>query len=260
MKKNFIILFIAFFALRFFAFAPTAAVAADISSIGIATYLNVNGNHIENGDVVIATAKGYLLSTNAYDPQVFGVVTDKPAIVLKSDAQQKGYPVITSGVAYVKVVGQNGNIKKGEFIATSAVTGAGMRATQNSYVLGEALDSATFANSKEVKLIPVNMNLHYLQVSAPLKSSLLDIFTLSKIASYEQPTRVVQYIMAAIIAIMSFAFGFVIFARAINTGLEALGRNPLAGRMIQLSIIFNVVLVMIIIMTGIFLVYLVLHL
>jgi len=112
MKKLLTLLLIAAFSVHFFAFRPTVAFAVDISSIGIATYLNVNGKNIENGDIVIATAKGYFLSNNAYDPEVFGVVTDKPAIVLKSDSQQKGYPVITNGVTYVKVVGQMVTSKK----------------------------------------------------------------------------------------------------------------------------------------------------
>jgi len=254
--------YILFFALLCCVFLlPTRRIyAADVSSLAIATYLPVNGNHIEDGDIVIATAKGYYLSSTAYDPQVYGVVTDNPAIVLKSNAQQKGYPVVSNGVVYVKVDGRNGNIKKGDFIATSTIPGAGMKATQSAYVLGEALADATFKNPADIVKIPVNMNLHYLETNSPVQSSLLDIFHLSAIATYEQPTQVVRYLMAAIIAIISFVFGFVIFARAINTGIQALGRNPLAGRMIQLSILFNVVLVMIIIMTGVFLVYLVLHL
>jgi hypothetical protein len=83
---------------------------------------------------------------------------------------------------------------------------------------------------------------------------------LSALAAYDEPLKVFKYVISSIIIIASFAFGFIIFSRVINTGIEALGRNPLAGRMIQLSILFNVILVIIIIMSGLGLVYIFLRL
>lgn len=231
-------------------------IAADaVSSVGIANFLPVRSEKIEDGDIIVASSKGYFVSSIPYDPQVVGVVTSKPAVALRTDKQQGGIPVVNMGIANTKVVGTNGNIKKGDTITTSAVPGAGMKATKSGYIIGEALEDVTFANDKEIKILPMTLNPHFLQLGSPLRSSLFDIFALSAIAAYDEPLRVFKYVISGVVIIVSFAFGFLIFSRVINTGIEALGRNPLAGRMIQLSIIFNVILVIIIIMSGLGLVY-----
>lgn len=237
----------------------TQVSAQDVSSVGIATYLQVKGT-VEDGDIISSTKNGYTKSQSRYDPQIAGVVATKPAIALKVDNKPEGTPVVSVGTAYVKVNGSNGDIQKGDFIAASDTPGVGMKASQSGYVIGEALKDVTFANSTEIKKIPITLNLHFLQVGSQVNTSLFQIFRLSELAAYETPLNVFKYVISAIILIISFSFGFFIFSRAIKTGIEAIGRNPLAGRMIQLSILFNVVLVIIIIMSGIGIVWLFLKL
>lgn len=236
------------------------AYAAEVTSVGIANFIPIRDSKIEDGDIVVASSKGYYVSTIPYDPQVVGVVTSSPAVSLRTEGQEGGTPVVNIGVANVKVVGSNGNIKKGDTITTSGIRGAGMKATKSGYIIGEALEDTTFANDKEVKITAVTLNPHFLQLGSPLRNSLFDIFALSTLAAYDEPLKVFKYVLSGIIVIASFSFGFIIFSRVISTGIEALGRNPLAGRMIQLSIIFNVILVIIIIMSGLGLVYIFLRL
>lgn len=234
--------------------------AVDVDSIGIATYLPVNGK-VENGDIIISTSNGYSTSKKAYDPQIVGVATTNPAIALKLKSEQRGVPIVNVGTVMVKVNGSNGDIKRGDTVATSDMPGVGMKATKSGYVIGQAIQDISFAKPTDVKTVPVAINLHYLQRGNPnAGSSLWEIFSLSQVATYEEPLKVFRYVASAIVLTMSFAFGFMIFSRAINTGIEALGRNPLAGRMIQLSILFNVILVIIIIVTGIGIVWLFLRL
>ncbi len=239
---------------------PTLKAQAQLSSIGIATFLPINNSKVEDGDIIVSNSRGYSISTVPFDSSIAGVVTKKPSISIKTDSDTKGYPVVSVGTVFVKVTGESGNIKKGDFIATSSTPGTGMKVKTNGYVLGQALDNVTFAHPKDINTVPLSLNLHYLQLGAPINNSLLDIFNLSKIATYETPTRVIQYIVAAVIVLISFGCGFFIFAKAVNTGLEALGRNPLAGRMIQLSIVFNLILIAVIIMAGTALAYLVIRL
>jgi hypothetical protein len=233
--------------------------AEDISSIGIATYMPVTGK-VEDGDIISSSKNGYTLSEKAYDSQVVGVIAKQPAIALKTDNQQQGVPVVNVGTVVVKVTGEGGDIKKGDYVTTSSVKGAGMKSTRSGYIIGQAAESATFTEKDQIKFMIVSLNLHFLQVGNNVSSSLFDIFALSQLAAYEEPVRVFKYVISAIVLIASFVCGFVIFSRTINTGIQALGRNPLAGRMIQLSILFNVVLVIIIIMSGIGLVWLFLRL
>ena len=239
----------------FFAMAVSIGIhpaqADTVSSIGIATYLPIGGK-VEDGDIITAIPRGYIVTTKEYDPGVVGVVTKNPAIALKTSKDQPGLPVVNVGSVYVKVTGINGNIKRGDFITSSTIPGAGMKSTRNGYVIGEALEGATFGSPKDVKTINVNLNLRFLQAGSPqVSNSLLNILSLSSLAAYEEPLSVFKYVISAIVLLMSFGFGFIIFSRTIHTGIEAIGRNPLAGRMIQLSILFNVILVIIVIMAGI---------
>jgi hypothetical protein len=243
----------------FFATIPSYA-ADSVSSVGIATYTEVSDKIVQNGDIIVGTSQGYTLSKQAYDTRVTGVVTTRPAVELRDTDQTKGYPVVSRGSAFVKVTDENGPIKEGDFIATSSITGVGMKSTRSGYVVGEALQAANFSGGKNVVLVPIRLNLRFVQIGSQTQSQFSDIFSMSQIAAYEQPIRVIQYIIAAIIVISSFGFGFLIFARAVNTGIQALGRNPLAGRMIQISIVFNLILIIIIIMTGVSLAYLVIRL
>jgi len=241
-------------------FAAPKKAHSQVGSSGIATYLPISSSKVEDGDIIIATDKGYSKSTTPYDSRIVGVVSTSPAISIKTNGQNKEYPVSGSGTAFTKVTGENGSIKKGDFITTSTTPGAGMKATDSGYVIGVSLDNVTFAKKSEVKLLEVTLNPHVVQFGSQLSSSLLDIFKLSKVAAYEKPSKVLQYIVAATIVIATFGCGFLIFAKAVNTGLEALGRNPLAGRMIQLSIVFNLLLILAVIAAGTALAYLVIRL
>ena len=61
--------------------------------------------------------------------------------------------------------------------------------------------------------------------------------------------------MAGIVVLLSFVLGIFSFGRVANTGVEALGRNPLAGRMIQLGIVVNALITVAIIGAGMFIAY-----
>lgn len=238
-----------------------APVSAQLDSIGLATYLPVTDSKIENGDIIIYSDKGYSKSALSYDTRIIGVVSLNPSVLLKTDKDQKGVPVISSGITYVKVTGTNGDINKGDFITSSLVKGTGMKADSSGYVVGAALDKASFGSRPtQVKLIQVSVNPHHLQSSVSIGTSFLDVFKIGKLAASEKPSKTLQYLVAGIITIVTFGAGFLIFAKTVNTGLEALGRNPLAGRMIQLSILFNVLLIVVIIVAGTGLAYLVIRL
>lgn len=233
---------------------------AQLSSIGIASYLSIESDKVEDGDIIIATPEGYFLSQIPYDSQVAGVVTKSPAISIRTENKEKTFPVVSEGTVYTRVTGENGNIKKDDFITTSSTPGTGMKADKSGYVVGQSLQDVSFKDPKEIKLIPVTLNFHFLKTGDPMTNSFSDVFTLSKIAAFESPNRVLQYVVAAIITIMTFGLGFLIFAKLVNTGIEAIGRNPLAGRMIQLSIVFNLILIAFIIIAGVSLAYLVIRL
>ncbi|HRN96392.1 MAG TPA: hypothetical protein PLD54_03025, partial [Candidatus Levybacteria bacterium] len=76
----------------------------------------------------------------------------------------------------------------------------------------------------------------------------------------EEPTTVFKYFLAGLIMVLAFVIGFFSFGRIANTGIEALGRNPLASRMIQLGIMLNVLITVAIIASGLVMAYFVIRL
>jgi hypothetical protein len=83
---------------------------------------------------------------------------------------------------------------------------------------------------------------------------------LTAVATTEEPTVVFKYFLAGMILLLSFVIGFFSFGRIANTGIEALGRNPLAAKIIQLGIMLNVLITVAIIGSGLVMAYFVLRL
>lgn len=227
-------------------------------SLGIANYLPVQGK-VDNGDIVSFTNKGYFKSKTPYDPLVIGVVSKNPAVSLSIQGEdaEKTIPVISSGNVEVKVSSENGDIKEGDLITTSSIEGVGMRATKTGYVIGTALDSYSSKNTKTTGKINITLNLHYSYSTSSNLNTLSDILNLSLLATYESPSAIFRYVLAGVVVLLSFILGIFSFGRVASTGVEALGRNPLAGKMIQLGIVFNVLITVAIIGAGMFIAYII---
>ena len=104
----------------------------------------------EPGDVLVvgASGKGMAeLASVAYSPAVVGVYSAAPAFVggrtVTGDAQAGGVPVAILGVVSCKVSAENGPIRPGDLLVTSATPGHAMRADQPlpGTVLGKALEA-----------------------------------------------------------------------------------------------------------------------
>lgn len=230
-------------------------------SLGIANSVPIEDKNVKNGDIISSTEKGYFLSKVPYDPLVIGVVSTKPAVSLNLEAENKSaYPVVTTGNIEVNVTSINGDIKEGDFISSSAIPGAGMKAKQTGYVIGRALESYSSKDTKAIGSINIALNLHYSYSSEKTGASLRDIFNLSVLATYESPSAVFKYVVAGVVILLSFILGVVSFGRVANTGVEALGRNPLAGKMIQMGIVLNVLITLTIIAAGFGMAYLIIRL
>lgn len=245
--------------------AKPALIHAQGLSIGIANYYPVAGENIIDGTIISFTEKGYFPSKIPYDPQVVGIIASDPAVVLEvapDDANPNDslYPVVSSGSIRVRVSNINGNIQKGDAITTSEVEGVGMKASQAGYVLGQALDDFSADGPNDIGIINIALNLHYSYSNANVGRSLKDILNLSILATYESPSIVFRYVVSGLVVVASILLGFFSFGRIAKTGVEALGRNPLASRMIQFGIFLNVLITIAIIGAGLAIGYLILAL
>ncbi len=243
-----------------FVFLVTSSFAQTFdTSFGVANYLPIVENDVKDGAIIVSKNGRYELSKQEYDSQMIGVVSQNAAIVFEVEGGDQ-VPVVANGNAYVLVSTKNGPIKRGDLITTSQQPGIGMKAAKSGYILGSALEDFTSTNTNEVKKINIALNIRYNSFKTQASQSLLDILNLTAIATTEEPTTVFKYFLAGMILLLSFVIGFFSFGRIANTGIEALGRNPLAGRMIQLGIMLNVLITVAIIASGVVMAYFVLRL
>lgn len=230
----------------------TKVAYGQLFSYSIARYVEVKDSVVPDGSVVSQDADGtYALTRKAYDAQVRGIVVNDPAIYVKSDNPRKRYSIIGSGEALVRVSTAEGPIKKGDLLRSSTMPGVLVRAAKSGFVVGIAMEGFSEVNTKSVGTIRATLDIHFAPSVSSIGSALTDIFSLSALATYEQPLIVFKYVIAAIITLSSFIFGFLYFGRIASRGVEALGRNPLASRSIQFGIAMNVLMTFAIIGVGI---------
>ena len=235
-----------------------------LTGTGVAISVPVVDKNVQDGDIIASTEEGYKLANYTYQPSIYGVHTNNPALFLENGDTTLNigitYPVITSGKAYVRVSTVNGQIKKNDFITSSDIKGAGQKAKANGYVLGTALEDYTASDPKAVGKILVYINPHFNATFIAVRENLIQ--SLKNIAASPTlaPLTTFRYILAAIIAVGSFIIGFIHFGRIVKTGIEALGRNPLASIFIEVSVLMNVVLTIGIVLAGFAVSYLILAL
>lgn len=223
----------------------------EATALGVSVQLSISDEDVKNGDIISFTNEGYKRARKEYDQNVVGIVTENPAVLIDFDIEGQSYAVANSGSAIVNVSNKNGEIKKGDLITSSENPGVAMKATRSGFVLGNALEDFSSTNPDEVGQIAVNLNIHFFySTKQALNQSLTDILNLSALAFTEQPSAVFKYVIAGLVLLLSIVFAFFSFARIAKNGIEALGRNPLAGKLIQFGIVFNVVITIAIIAAG----------
>jgi hypothetical protein len=195
------------------------------------------------------------LSTETYDKTIAGVLTSNPALELSFSDETDTWPILSTGIAQVKVTSENGPIKYGDLVTTSTLPGIGMRADKSGFILGVAQADYSSDNKDAIGEVPVDLNVKFAfstdsPQSEKIGSRLVDVLRLSSIATLERPTEVFKYVLSALITIAALLFSFFSFARTARNGTEALGRNPLASTNIFFGMIMNILLSIVILGAG----------
>lgn len=236
----------------------TAVANAQVSSSGIAITAEVTGDNINDGDIVCKRDEGFKLCDAEYHTEIFGVIVNNPAASFEEEEKDNNYLVISTGKAAVRVSSQNGNIKKGDLITTSYRQGVGVLAQKNGYVLGSSLEDYSSDNPDSIGTVMVALNIHPAAGLSGAKSNLITALREGMSAPIFEPLDSLRYLLAALILLLSFVLGFAYFGRVSKTGIEAIGRNPLASKMIQLSIIMHIMITIVIILVGFGMAYIIL--
>jgi hypothetical protein len=131
----------------------SVTVSGDLNVLG---KLNVSGadvaeefattEELDLGTVVVMNDGGVKTakpSETKYDQKVIGVVSDNPSVVMGKISDKTKAVIAMVGVVKVKVTTQNGNIEKGDLLATSDLKGHAMKATEEKVgtVIGKALEN-----------------------------------------------------------------------------------------------------------------------
>ncbi len=235
------------------------AVLAQISSSGIAVSVPIKAESVQEGDVVCSGIEGYVLCNRSHDPSMFGVVVAHPAAAFESEGDEDVKLVISSGNAKVRVTNANGKVEEGKLITSSETSGIAHLADHNAYVLGTALESFESDKSDDVGTILVSINIHPTTlITSGAGVNLLEALKMGFAAPTLAPLASLRYILAFIIVIIAFTIGFIYFGRVVSAGIEATGRNPLARRTIQISVFFNSLIMIAIILGGLVIAYMIL--
>jgi hypothetical protein len=221
--------------------------------------------------------------TEADASKMLGIViqpNDAPLSLSESAAAGQQVYVATNGTYKLLVSNQNGVINKGDYVVISSIDGVAMKANDKAqYVVGktlQAFDGKTSVLSQTVVKdskgeshtvtfgavsVDINVGRNPLQKTAAPPASSLPGFIqkASESIANKSVTPVRVYISLAVLLITAVIVCTVLYA-GIRSSMTSLGRNPLARKGIMRNLLQIVLVGIIILIVGLFAVYLLLKL
>jgi len=237
---------------------------------------------IKTGTIVVLTGKDsnqVKVATEKDIQNMFGVAVDRnqlPLSVTDGNKQNETF-VAVSGTYQVLVTDQEGDIASGDYLTLSSVHGVAMRAGEaevtvfgrangsfndSSVVLGTTMLQDSAGNRKRVKLgsIPVtidiknNPNHKSTDVNAP------DFLKRVGEAIAEKEVSPVRIYLSVGIAVVSLIAALVVIYAGIRNGVISIGRNPMSKKSIFRALMEVILTSLLILIIGLFAVYLLLKL
>jgi F0F1-type ATP synthase membrane subunit c/vacuolar-type H+-ATPase subunit K len=255
-KKTSIVMAIVLFA--FINKSFEAISLAQVTSSGFAVSIPVKETQIEEGDIVCSYIEGFARCINPFDTSMYGVIVNDVSVAVEDTELENSRLLLTSGIATIKVTSKEGNISEGDLITSSETPGAGQKATRNGYVVGSAIENYSSENPDAIGRIQIAVNIHPAAGLTGPGSNLLQFIRQGLAVPLFEPLASLRYILAVLMVLISFTLGMIYFGRSSRAGIEAVGRNPLARRVIQFTVLMNIVLTVAIVMVGLGIAYLIL--
>ncbi len=236
------------FCLLFTLFTPMIATASSVVSQGF----KVNGQ-LSSGQAVSLNGDTLSQATPENQNQLYGVVISQQdaAISLSSGGNQ--VQVVTSGPASVIASDINGDIKTGDQLAASPISGVVMKATENGKSLGVAQQDMSSLSSSykkqtvkakngttksvNVVLLAAIVNIHDYQANAPSTPAILLPLQTALSNSIGRQVSTVRVIIAMAILLVTLIAVLVILYAASSSSIRSVGRNPTAQRAIIVSML-----------------------
>lgn len=237
---------------------------------------------IDVGTIVVLTGEDsnrVELATQQEVDNMFGVVVDRAQLPfsITSESVENETFVAVSGTYQVLVTNQEGWIASGDYITLSSVNGLATRAgeeevtvfgranaafSESSVSLGETTLTDSNGETRTVKIgsVPVtidiksNPNHTSTDVNAP------DFLKRVGEAIAEKEVNPVRIYIAVAIAIISLIAALVVLYAGIRNGVISIGRNPMSKKSIFRALLEVILTSALIVIIGLFAVYLLLKL
>jgi len=219
----------------------------------------------------VGTSDEVVAATSKTADAILGVVINNGSSILSLENQDgNNIQVATSELVPVLVSDINGEIKEGDPITASPIKGVGMKATNNTKVIGvahtdptnsEAVQSYTASdgNQKTVKLgqvsVLINVTYYYKEPDKTIIPAALQNIAN---AMAGKTVETLPIIISLIIFIVTIVVVVSIIYSMIRSSIISVGRNPLSQSAIYRDLIQLSALVLIILAAGMIAVYLVL--
>lgn len=235
-------------------FAPSP-IYAQVTSSDIATMYQLDTS-LEPGSVVCIKQGTLTSCTSSYDTGMFGVVTETPSGSFSDQVPPENSAlIIKTGKAILRVTNSAGDIKIGDLLTSSNTDGVAEKASRNGFVIAQSLED--YSEDGEGTILAA-IDIHQTTSFTDVRSNLIELLREGLAFPILTPVAVLRYILATFVLVSSFVLGFVYFGRMARTGVEAVGRNPMATRTIQFNIILNLLLMFGIFCIGLALAYFIL--
>ena len=217
---------------------------------------------LPEGSLVARKDDGVILADISNINTLLGVVVTPQDYLVNIDAT-KTVQVITNGAALTLVSDINGDIRTGDPLTASPISGVAMKATESTKVLGIAqanLSSSSqiqkdrikdkYGKVKEVKTgrIAVDVNVLDLKIDGGKNSDVVSgLQTVASSAAGKQVSTV-RAVIAFVVLLLALALSIIVLYSGVSSSIRSIGRNPLSKRFViqgLIQVIFAVFIIMI---------------
>ena len=240
-------------------------------------------SRLDNGSIVELTGENsnrVKIATQAEQQNMFGVVVDRNqlTIAISNDGIQNETFVAVSGTYRVLVSTQNGNIEQGDYITLSSINGVAMKAGSDEVtVFGRAnepfngtgitlgttsLQDVDGNNTGPVVLgsIPVTIDIRSNPNRESTEVNVPEVLRRVGVAIAEKEVSPVRIYLSIGVATVSIVAAIAILYAGVRNGVISIGRNPMSKKTIFRSLIEVILTSILILIIGLFAVYLLLRL
>lgn len=274
-------------------FGATLAVLATIGVAFVAGAADYGGGNVQGyaaeqpidyGTIVELTKNGdtqqVKIATQAQLQNMFGVVVDPqqlPVRVSNGDLKNETY-VAVSGTYSVLVSTQGGEIKAGDYVTLSAISGIAMKAgTEEATVFGRAVagfdgKSLSRGSAKiqdvdgnvldtvQLGSIPVTIEIQRNPNEKSTKARVPEALERIGQAIAEKEVSAIRIYISLAITAISLITALVVLYTGVRGSIISIGRNPMSKRSILRALLQIILTSFLILVIGLFAVYLLLRL